>query len=475
MGIGALNYQGVKGGIKLNDVIEEFKYAYKGQEIKVGDFVNYINGVAGQNTETSVDTQLSSMGNSGYTISAVQLDNSRVFIAHSYDSDYKLYGMVVTINGVSITAGTDTQISSTAYANNNISTQLLPNGSIFIAHCTVGSSYYLQCSLCSVNGTTITYLDGRQLSTYKKSGVIISTQLLSNGNIFVAHGHNTDYYLYGIVVTINETTIGMGSDTSLDGVKRTGTRISTELLPNGNIFIAYNQDTYIGTSYSTNAYLYGTVVTINGISITKGTNTQLSATKQTGSFISTELLPNGNIFIAHSYDSDYKLYGMVVTINGVSITAGTDTQISSTATKGAAVSTQLLSNGNVFIAHRYTYSQNYYLYAVIVTINGTTVTVGTDTQLNAETYSGGKISSLLLQNGTIFTAYNYSSNYLLYSQIFGIDEENNVPTNQIKIPTYEQQVTLATEPPFDAIALSNGTGGTSTAHNQQVKIAKPNI
>ena len=46
MGETFLDRHGIKSGIKLNDVIEEFKYVYKGQEVKAGDFVNFINGIA---------------------------------------------------------------------------------------------------------------------------------------------------------------------------------------------------------------------------------------------------------------------------------------------------------------------------------------------------------------------------------------------------------------------------------------------
>jgi hypothetical protein len=41
MGQGALNYQGVKGGLKLNNVTEELKSIYQEQQIEAGDFINY--------------------------------------------------------------------------------------------------------------------------------------------------------------------------------------------------------------------------------------------------------------------------------------------------------------------------------------------------------------------------------------------------------------------------------------------------
>ena len=413
MGIGALNYQGVKGGIKLNDVIEEFKYAYKGQEIKAGDFVNYINGVAGQTTETSVDTQLSTDSYSGYTISAVKLDDNRVFIAHSRGGDYSLYGIVVTINGATITAGTDTKIdSSYKYTGYVISTQLLSDGNVFIAN-SRGGSYYLDCNLVSINGTTITYLKGKQLSTTSNTGSAISTQLLPNGKVFIAHSRDGIYYLYGMIVTINGTTI------------------------------------------------------------TAGTDTQLSTTTYAGAGISTQLLSNGNIFIAHSYDENYKLYGMVVTINGTSITAGTDTSISGTVDIAITAdnSTQLLPNGNVLVVFG---AGSGYLCGIIAMISGTVITWNTVTRLNTDViaYSGYlTVSTQLLSNGNIFVAHLHTGGeYYLYSQIFGIDEENNVPTNQIKVPTYETQVRKTTTSKFDGIAKTSGVGGTSTAHNQQVSI-----
>ena len=86
MGIGALNYQGVKGGIKLNDVIEEFKYVYKGQEIKAGDFVNYVNGVASGSIGTDINAQVSDSKNS----KAIEIDENRILIVYRNSSDINI-------------------------------------------------------------------------------------------------------------------------------------------------------------------------------------------------------------------------------------------------------------------------------------------------------------------------------------------------------------------------------------------------
>ena len=116
MGQGALNYQGVKSGFKLKDAIEEFKYVYKGQTIKAGDFVNFINGVSSSraNYGTSVNTAMTS--SNGVYIQALELPNGSVFLSYGCSStgggDGYLRGIIVTVTGATINAGTETRLST---------------------------------------------------------------------------------------------------------------------------------------------------------------------------------------------------------------------------------------------------------------------------------------------------------------------------------------------------------------------------
>ena len=62
MGQGALDYIGVKGGLDINGIIQGY-YVYAGENISAGDFVEFVNGVAGkvnagQIIETSYETQV---------------------------------------------------------------------------------------------------------------------------------------------------------------------------------------------------------------------------------------------------------------------------------------------------------------------------------------------------------------------------------------------------------------------------------
>ena len=185
-----------KGGMSINGIIKDY-YAYAGENISAGDLVEYVNGVAGK-TElgTSEDTIINNTTTyTSYAVSAVVLDENRVFIAHSYDDTYHLYGIVCMINGNTITCGTDTELSSIPHSGSTISVKLLPNGNVFIAH-RYSTSYTLYGMVVSIDGTTITKRVGdTTLVNATDAGFQISTELLSNGTIFIAHSYGSDRYL----------------------------------------------------------------------------------------------------------------------------------------------------------------------------------------------------------------------------------------------------------------------------------------
>ena len=448
-----------KGGMSINGIIKDY-YAYAGQQISAGDLVEFINGVAGKTDYgESVDAQISTEIKSGYAISAVALDENRVFIAHSYGSTLLLYGVVCTVNNATITYGTETKLVSLSISK--ISTCLLPNGSVFIAHVADGENQKLNGIVCIIEGTTIIAGNDIQLSSSRHSGNVISTCLLPNGDVFIAHSiSSTYYYLYGIVVSIDGTNITAGPDTDLVSSSNAGYAISTCLLPNGNVFIAH--------SYGSNYYLYGIVVSISGTTITKGSDTELIRASYTGRFISSIVLNNGNVFIAHGYSGKNYLYGIVCTISGTTITKGTDTLLVAADNNGNNISAVLLGNNNVFIARPY--GTSYYLGGIVVTIDGTTITAGTDTQLSTVASSAYCLpSALVLSNGTIFLAHNSdNTNYYLYAQIFAV--ENNVITNHIIATEYETQVRKVTTAQFDGIAKTSGEGGDDTGHKDKVSM-----
>jgi hypothetical protein len=457
-----------KGGMSINGIIKDY-YAYAGENISAGVLVEYVNGIAGKTDYgESEDTSINSTKYAGYTMSAVVLDDNRVFIAHgsasSSNASNYLYGVVCTINGATITVGTDTQLSSADYSGTTISACLLPNGNVFIAH-RYGGSYHLRGMVCTIEGTIITAGTDTAIVGTDSAGWSISACLLPNGNVFIAHSYSSSYHLYGIVVSIDGTTITPGTDTSFVTSKNAGYAISTCLLPNGNVFIAHD--------FGSNHYFYGMVVKINGTTITKGTDTQLTTVQYSGYNKSALIaLDNERVFIAFGYgNTNGTLYGIVCTVSETTITLGTATSMATTNYTGRRISACLLPNGKIFIVHdNGAGTTSYYLYGIICTVDGTTIAIGTDTELVNDTYAGYQIASLLLQNGSIFVAHSLSSSYYLNAQIFGIDETNNIPTNNISIPEYETQVRKTTKGQFDGIAKTSGEGGDNTGHKDMVSI-----
>lgn len=453
-----------KGGTSINGIIKDY-YAYAGENISAGDLVEYINGVAGKvDYGESVDTQLSDVEKSGRTISAVALGENRVFVAYSYSADLYLYGVVVTIDGATITYGSDKKLSTTNYTGFAISAIRLKENKVFIAHSHT-NGYQLYGMLCTITDSTIKVETDIELASNNYQGYYISALALDENRVFIAHDYHSNDYLYGIVVTIDGTTITKGTDTSIHSSPYTSTRRSMCLLPNGNVFIAHSS----GSSYQ----LYGTLVSISNTTITKKTVTELSTESNSGNNISVCLLPNGNVFIAHGYGSSYYLYGVVCSVSGTTITKGSDTLLANSANAGKVISCELLPNGKVFIARSGgTYS---YLLSTVVNIDNTTITIDSDTALTDTSntnnrYTGYAISSLLLANGTIFVAHSKTDSYYLNAQVFGIDYENNIPTNQISITEYETQVRQVTTGQFDGVAKTSGTGGDDTGHNDKVGI-----
>ena len=452
-----------KGGMSINGIIKDY-YAYAGENISAGDFVEYIKGIADKTDYgVSAPTQLSNIYVSAHAISAVLLDNTHVFIAHSYgNNNYYLYGMVCTINGTSITYGTDTQLSTTKYTayNNRVNTKLLDTGKILITFGNKQSAPQLAAMVCTINGTTITAGTETILNLTDWSGATTSIEILESKNkIFIAY-NVTSESLWGMIVTVSGTTITVNTNTQLDTTTYSGHSISTYKLPNGNIFIAH--------SYGESYYLYGTIYKITGDTISLVNSVALNTNASTGSEIKAVPLVTGDIFIVHTYSTQY-LYATLISITGNTITKHTAVQIGAK-NYGVNINACALPYGGVFITHTIVATLAY-LYGLVCNIENKTISKGTDKNLNTTQGTGHRSFPLLLPNETLFIAHSSNGDpYYLYSQVFAVDYENNIPTNNVVVTKYETQVRKVTTGQFDGIAKTSGEGGDDTGHNDLVKV-----
>lgn len=135
-------------------------------------------------------------------------------------------------------------------------------------------------------------------------------------------------------------------------------------------------------------------------------DTSIVATDWAGRNVSAVALSDNRVFIAHNNNgTSYYLNAVVCTISGSKITVGTDTQLSTTTNTSYSLATLLLPNGNVFIAHRGD-KTNYYLKAMICSVSGTTITKGSDYTVVGSKYHGYMQPSLaLLPDGNVFITH----------------------------------------------------------------------
>ena len=456
--------ESINTGITPNGIIESY-YAYAGENISAGDFVQFINGT-GETIDygTSVDTQVNTEKNTSKIMSAAELSDNRVFITYGNDSTY-LYGVIITINNSTISVGTSTKLGDD-YTGRAASVALLKDGRVFIAHSSgSGSTPYLYGMVCTVNGTTITKVYDQELfyGTDLRYHTNIETIVLDsdNNDVFVACcGNSSSYDLKMIVCRLEENSLSKGTQVT-QGYSG-GDLISATLLSDGRICIVHNY-----TNGSLTNALYGKIVTVNNLTITmKGFIINPDSYTSMGAKV--ETLDEERFLVTRKW-SENTVYGCVCSIAGDTVTVGTEFELLARSHDCASPAIPVrLSSGKVLLVYSRN-STNQYLYGVVCTVQDMTITAGTPTALiDTVNYSGAYRFPLLLSKGNILIIHSANSTYSLNAQLFSVLFD--IPTNQISAIEYETQVKVATSIPFDGVAKTSGIGGTEDLHNERVEI-----
>ena len=290
---------------------------------------------------------------------------------------------------------------------------------------------YLCTIVCEINETEI--IAGKTNETIVFNKNTISAVALSANKVFVAYDTSNNYYLYATICSIEGDTVTFGQLTQLSTESYSGYVISPVKLSENKIFIAHRGDT---------AYLYGIVCIVSGEVITAGQRTQLCTDKYAGQVISATALNKDKIFITHQYSQYNRLCATICTIAETTINVEVTTVLSNVTGSGYIISTATLSKNKVFIV--YSYNTDYLLYSMICTIKDNAITVSMNTELKNEKNAGNIILATLLHKNKIFIAHIDSSTYL-YGMLFNLNE-------------YIQQLTTSTDDIY-GIAKTNGTEG----------------
>ena len=476
-----INNMPVKGGMDINGLIQEY-YVYAGENISAGSFVEFIEGIGSETIATSsrfIVDDTSSKRTLAWYIDAIALDNNRVFIAYSSlnsytPEDYRLKGIVLTINGVTIEKGVMVIIESIfRTGSDGIKLKLLDNNKVLVFYTrtekiqnssgTYTSSDSMGYTDLTISGTTITVGSVKVLISGNVDEFDITE--ISSTKMFISFA--LDWKLYASVLTISETSVSKSSNVALSSTAYSGTGVNNSLFPNGNIIVSHR---YPAENYGVGCI----IVSISGTSISKGTDTEISQ-EGCDSHFKVIALSDTKAFIVYPGNSTDCMFGKVLTVSGRSITSqGTSTQLDNQAGYDEEVPRILnFSEGKLLILYRD--SSPYILRQLVVSIsNSDAITVDTAETL-VEDIGGTCTIPIPIQDNMLIIGATY--NYLyLWGQVFDIDYENNRLTNQVLLSTnYETQVRNTTTNTPNGVAKVGGEGGSSTLHKDKITIYVPDI
>ncbi len=208
--------------------------------------------------------------------------------------------------------------------------------------------------------------------------------------------------------------------------------ISAIALSQNKAFITYGTG-----SGRTKTYLYGVVCTFDGEEIIIGESIQLSTDSKSGIIFSPVALKDNLVFIAYASTSGYQLNAMICSIEGDKITIETDIILNEEENSGGMISAIKLAENKVFLAHSQD-PDNYYLNALICTINGTEIVAGNDTQLISE-FSGAEINSgyyalaVALRDNLVFIVHSTGETFKLNGSLCIINDTEITLDSQINL------------------------------------------
>ena len=303
------------------DIVNATIKSYKANSttISAKTFVEFVNNYS------KTDIDLNGSAGTGIQIKAVSCASTSFLILFpsSASSDATLKGIVCTISGNNITKGSITTISSNSGTAQKFEATKLTDGKVFVTYTSSATNKYLRSVVLSISGTTITVGTVNSTIDTAMFGALNKPVALSSTSVFIMHSgtaSTNSYQMKGIICTISGTTITAGTDTLLTtNYKRTGDIVK---LSSSKVFLKCDNG---ASTY----YLSGLVCTISGTTITAGTKTTLLSTSGTAFAGKVSYTSATKVVVMHGSNGtsgSATLNGIVCTISstGTTITPKTD-------------------------------------------------------------------------------------------------------------------------------------------------------
>lgn len=343
---------------------------------------------------------------------ALRLSENRIFIIHNYNAI--VYGMVITLNGADIVLGENTQLCNLDdNTDDGFVPVVLTPSKVLVAYAT--NSKRLYAVVATIENSTITVGEAVQLTTTTYSMTYAKrsygVRLTDNKAFFALCQSSASYKLYGIVMEVDGTTVTAGALTQIVSTSYSASHTSVAALSENKALITHS----LGGNSISNGKLNAMVVTIDGNSITAGTDTALDAgATYYAQYINSVALDESRVFICWGRGSIPKLNGMVLTVDGTSVTAGTRTVLVNETIRATDITPTLYNGNKVFFSYA---DGDRCLWGADITINDGEAVLDSAVQISDVEGTAYYSSTALASDNAIFILHSYGTEDYIYAVI----------------------------------------------------------
>lgn len=240
-----------------------------------------------------------------------------------------------------------------------------------------------------------------------KFGSTLKAELLTDTLLLVIYLDFSNSY-YGCAKAISISN-GMITSIGNEFVFYSGTVVTNKL------GLSRLTDTTALVTFKVGSYnLYSVILSVSGTTITKGTQVTTFNAGADSLYLAGQVSQtNTSVFITFNYNSSS--YAIVLTISGTTITVGTPTVVNATGKAGIYWDVLAISGSVVIGVGTYSTSAC----AVIFTISGTTITMGTAVVICTNASGFAYYQMIKISSSQVLLAFNSANMYIQVSTISG--------------------------------------------------------
>ena len=253
--------------------------------------------------------------------------------------------------------------------------------------------------------------NGLEYSLNSSVSTFMTNVSLSDTTALICYSNVSDNaYLYAILVNINGGIITSSTPVQCNSIK--SQNISIVVLSTNKVMVCYSGG-------DNNDALYAIILSVTNSDII--VNSPIKCNNDTTWFISAVALSDTSVLVSYrNYLYGY-MYGLVLVVDGTSIIVGTPVITRNTDIRDIS-STILLSN-KVLVCYQ-DFNQNNHLCAILLTVSGYSITVGSPVSCNSTNTT--QIECLALSSTKALVCYKNETDERIY--ILGLDINGSVIT-----------------------------------------------